>query len=857
MHSANPHTFLLGCVGILGLLTAPLALPACGVNDTSTPAQAEYYPLPPEAAIKGEFFIAVRPEPNEPRAMEIGPIAFVREHIECLYRMAAGAKNCNDSSSPVSIIGCGGTTDRSAYEYSSSNLFCVRLPNPETDIISLLRNPQIRYIEAHGYVVPTGLQVCPSSWGLDQIDQAPSERRNGVYAYQYTGKGVHVWVVDSGMTYDSKEFQVPFGTGIYADNVKYDETKSTDDDDGHGTQIGGLVGGKFVGVAKNAILHPVKVVRDMKTSLSSVNAVLRAITYFREKQCKDPKKDRVPNPSIVVLPFTTDTAKSGTLDDEVNRLIDCDFVVITGAGNTSEDAGKYSPASVDRVITVGAFDQSGHFAAFSNYGKSVDLLAPGDNITSIIPELLKGSVSNIIAGTSASAAFAAGVAAQILEANFDDITKKGVKSVPLVTNTLLSHSKTGILELPSNTADHALHSPYGTGETGKPSDQDADGCSDAVSFLACPSNGPCDMTGFCGGIGGCCNGIEDPLSSLQCGRGVSCKEGKCRSCGLTDEPCCSGKICGGSLTCDKGICVCGGKDQPCCGGTACGDALSCSGGLCVSCGGPKEPCCGAGMCDASTSPRPLVCAHSPTGDTCEQCGLANGDWCCEKGDCPGPNLLCGSDGKCASCGAAGQRCCGGDACNVGVNPLVCLRATVGDTCQPCGLKADEPCCDGGTCPGRDLVCDGDLVGGSGQCKPCGGKNQVCCDSANRCIGDLECVDHERAPEHGGKKCEGGGSCSVRCTNGELLLLDRQANATSCECEGNIACTAVACGGTSNHLARARYKTVATYEDRARCGDLGQACCQEDDLTGRCDKGTCKVKTPPMGSCTNGPMYTCQ
>ena len=54
------------------------------------------------------------------------------------------------------------------------------------------------------------------------------------------------------------------------------------------------------------------------------------------------------------------------------------------AGNSGADAANYSPASEPSAITVGASDSNDGKASFSNYGKLVDIFAPGVGVKSAI-----------------------------------------------------------------------------------------------------------------------------------------------------------------------------------------------------------------------------------------------------------------------------------------------------------------------------------------------------------------------------------------------------------------------------------------------------------------------------------------
>lgn len=56
-------------------------------------------------------------------------------------------------------------------------------------------------------------------------------------------------------------------------------------------------------------------------------------------------------------------------------------LVVVAAGNFSEDASYYSPASCSQAVTVTAVDQAGKLANYSNFGSYVDVAAPGGDVS--------------------------------------------------------------------------------------------------------------------------------------------------------------------------------------------------------------------------------------------------------------------------------------------------------------------------------------------------------------------------------------------------------------------------------------------------------------------------------------------
>ena len=74
--------------------------------------------------------------------------------------------------------------------------------------------------------------------------------------------------------------------------------------------------------------------------------------------------------------------KSPSLDLAVNRAVKAGLHFAVAAGNDNRDACSYSPAAAENAITVGASTIGDQRAYFSNFGKCVDIFAPGLNILS-------------------------------------------------------------------------------------------------------------------------------------------------------------------------------------------------------------------------------------------------------------------------------------------------------------------------------------------------------------------------------------------------------------------------------------------------------------------------------------------
>ena len=119
-------------------------------------------------------------------------------------------------------------------------------------------------------------------------------------------------------------------------------------------------------------------------------------------------------PDVINMSFSVQSLSGSSTRDSLTRtLISKGVTIVTSAGNKNVNAKYYYPANIDGVITVSASNKNNKKADFSNYGKCVDISAPGVGVYTCE---LDGTYS-YQNGTSFSAPFVSGAAATLLMQN--------------------------------------------------------------------------------------------------------------------------------------------------------------------------------------------------------------------------------------------------------------------------------------------------------------------------------------------------------------------------------------------------------------------------------------------------------
>ncbi len=172
----------------------------------------------------------------------------------------------------------------------------------------------------------------------------------------------------------------------------------------HGTHVAGITGAATdnnLGIASigfNVKLMAVKS-KDDATSGGSLQAPYLGVQYA------------IATDADIMNMSWGGGAQSQTYQALFDQAFTQGIVSIAAAGNSNTSAPMY-PASYNNVISVGATGQTDAKASFSNYGPTIDVMAPGVGIYSTLPGSISSYGNN--SGTSMASPLVAGLAGLML-----------------------------------------------------------------------------------------------------------------------------------------------------------------------------------------------------------------------------------------------------------------------------------------------------------------------------------------------------------------------------------------------------------------------------------------------------------
>jgi len=337
------------------------------------------------------------------------------------------------------------------------NLNVLRVALTAEAVAELRLNPNVVAIErdglihAHKFIDVAGKTVqFAASWNLDRIDQL-SLPLDTFYSVQSDkqGENVDIYVLDSGINADHSDFSGRVdreASRSFFDKVSSDDVQ---DENGHGSMVASLAIGESFGVAKKARVVALKIYG--KENSGPVSAAVLAVEYILPL-IQSRSRSSPPRRSVINLSWGGD--KSLIVDNCVRRLTEAGAVVVVAAGNDrGADSCNFSPSGASDAICVGAIDPVGdRFAAYSNAGSCLDILAPGTLTLGASKDSLDGSIQ--MSGTSMASPMVAGAAAIYLS-SFKEASPARVKL------GLVCAAPAKGKGVPSDTTTKILHIPVG------------------------------------------------------------------------------------------------------------------------------------------------------------------------------------------------------------------------------------------------------------------------------------------------------------------------------------------------------------------------------------------------------------
>lgn len=288
-------------------------------------------------------------------------------------------------------------------------------------------------------------QKYDDQWALKRIGFSVKAGEDWKSLWPKTGHPVVVAVIDTGVDLRHEELrgaiwlnskEIPYNgkdddNNGYIDDIRgwnfIDNNNDISDNNGHGTLIAGIIaawtdnGVGIAGVNPWAVIMPVKAL-DFNNKGGSI-ILATAIAYAVDNGA------RVINLSVGGRNLTEVERRAVEYADRKGVL------VVVAAGNEGINTKDFSPAGFKSVVTVASTDTNDKRVGFSNWGREVDLAAPGIDVLS----LRAGGTDYLIlgkkdytpglafvgknkryyrtAGSSFSAPFVAGVASLIATRN--------------------------------------------------------------------------------------------------------------------------------------------------------------------------------------------------------------------------------------------------------------------------------------------------------------------------------------------------------------------------------------------------------------------------------------------------------
>ena len=388
-----------------------------------------------------------------------------------------------------------------------------------------------------------------------------------VWALGYTGTGVTVAVLDTGVDSDHPELFDSIAGGKGFGYATYE------DDHGHGTHVSGIITANGVNTMAKGVSPDAKVwmakVCDASGSCYTSD-IATAIEYIVNNNIA-----KIISISLGGGGTSMANCDTDYLASKVNWAVDNGVTVAAAAGNTSGIVS--SPGCASKAIAVGAVNKSDVRASWSGTGLALDIMAPGVNIYSSI---ISGYAS--WSGTSMATPHISATIALLKQVN-SALTDNQIKDALYKTAKDLGSA--------------GWDKYYGWGRVDALA---------AVNYIKpkCTIDADCNDDLYCNGTEACLNGVCQAGTLVDCSYlSNQCNNGVCdettNNCITKPKPdgttCDDGLYCNTGETCQVGVCTWGSarvcNDGKTCTADSCSEEKDMCEYLWPTCG-ISDSCCG-------------------------------------------------------------------------------------------------------------------------------------------------------------------------------------------------------------------------------------------------------------------------
>jgi subtilisin len=265
---------------------------------------------------------------------------------------------------------------------------------PPGALASLSKNPAVEFIEADSSfeIAQASTSEYSESWALEDVGAEPLHS-------SYTGKGIKVALLDTGVDYTHPEFAHSYKGGYDFINDDGDPM----DDNGHGTHVAGILaaardGKGVVGIAPGVELYAIKV--SDKRGSGSFSGLVQGIDWSIEHDM-----------DIVTMSITGQGGSRALAKAAQTAYEEHGLLLVAAVGNGQGDV--LYPAAYEQVIGVGSVTKDNELSGFSRTGSEVELVAPGSGIKSTAI----GGKYRLSSGTSMATPLVTGSIALLLESD--------------------------------------------------------------------------------------------------------------------------------------------------------------------------------------------------------------------------------------------------------------------------------------------------------------------------------------------------------------------------------------------------------------------------------------------------------